>query len=342
MPNSPKLYLYKRCNGFYYIGHFLSGRLRWKSTGKKKKSDALKVLLQFEKLVKEKSNEQSLSKLTTEFLSYAKGNYAKNTLALYKIALEHLLSVTGDCALSFITPKHIDYYKINRLKAVSAVTVNIELESLRAFFNTAIRWKYLDVNPCNCVAFVREPEQVPTFLTKEDFEKLLSLIKEQWLREIVIFAVITGLRRGEIVNLKWSDIDLERKLLNVQSSPNFSTKLGKRRTIPLSEVAFHLLQSRFGKGTSEFVFSLNDQKISEGWLTHKFKYYVYEAKLNNDKLHFHSLRHTFASWLVQDGVSLYEVQKLLGHSNISVTQVYSHLQPETLHSTVNRISIPLN
>jgi site-specific recombinase XerD len=78
------------------------------------------------------------------------------------------------------------------------------------------------------------------------------------------------------------------------------------------------------------------------WVSHKFKYYVYEARFSDDRLHFHSLRHTFASWLVQDGVSLYEVQKLLGHSSIAVTQVYSHLQPEQLHATVNRLKVGLN
>jgi site-specific recombinase XerD len=69
---------------------------------------------------------------------------------------------------------------------------------------------------------------------------------------------------------------------------------------------------------------------------------VKEAKLENHRLHLHSLRHTFASWLVQDGVSLYEVQKLLGHSSIAVTEIYSHLQPEQLHETVNRLKVSLN
>jgi integrase/recombinase XerD len=64
---------------------------------------------------------------------------------------------------------------------------------------------------------------------------------------------------------------------------------------------------------------------------------VRRSEVADKNLHFHSLRHTFASWLVQDGVSLYEVQKLLGHSSIAVTQVYSPLQPEQLHATVNRI-----
>jgi site-specific recombinase XerD len=62
----------------------------------------------------------------------------------------------------------------------------------------------------------------------------------------------------------------------------------------------------------------------------------------SDKLHFHSLRHTFATWLVQSGVGIYEVQKLMGHSSISVTQVYAHLAPSELHGAVNRISVGLN
>ena len=72
-----------------------------------------------------------------------------------------------------------------------------------------------------------------------------------------------------------------------------------------------------------------------------FKKYAKKAALS-EQVHFHSLRHTFASWLVQDGVSLYAVQKRLGHSSISVTQVYSHLQPEQLHETVNRLKINVN
>jgi len=82
-------------------------------------------------------------------------------------------------------------------------------------------------------------------------------------------------------------------------------------------------------------------KVNESYVSHKLKDYIRIAKLN-EKLHFHSLRHTFASWLAQDGVSLYELQRLLGHSDIAVTEVYSHLQPEQLHSTVYRIEIHFN
>ena len=81
--------------------------------------------------------------------------------------------------------------------------------------------------------------------------------------------------------------------------------------------------------------------MEKDFISKTFKKCVLDAELD-ERLHFHSLRHTFASWLVQEGVSLYEVQKLLGHPSSSVTQIYSHLQPEQMHSTVNRIDLPLN
>jgi len=109
---------------------------------------------------------------------------------------------------------------------------------------------------------------------------------------------------------------------------------GRRRTVPLSETAMYLLNAPRGKSTSEYLFTLNGKRINAGWVTHLFKRYVRHAGLN-DRLRFHSLRHTFARWLVQDGVSLYEAQKLLGHSSSAVTEVYSHLQPEQVYSTVN-------
>ena len=82
-------------------------------------------------------------------------------------------------------------------------------------------------------------------------------------------------------------------------------------------------------------------KLKEDFVSKTFKRHVRLSGLN-PALHFHSLRHSFASWLVQDGVSIYAVKELLGHSDVKTTQVYSHLQPEQLHSTVNKIQVSLN
>jgi integrase len=280
-----------------------------------------------------------LSEFTKEFLSYAQGVYSKKTAKIYSSALGRLKALTEDIPLRELTSKHIDTYKGRRLESVSPVSVNIELRALRAALSVAVRWQLLESNPSRYSPLVRTPERSPAYFSKEDFQKLLSLIKEGWLRELIVFAVLTGMRRGEIVNLKWEDLDLPRKVIHVRNSATFRTKHGKERTVPMSDVVFHLLSTKMVQTASEYVFTLNGKKIKDDWTTQKLKYYVYLAKLKDERLHFHSLRHTFASWLIQDGVSLYEVQKLLGHSNISVTQAYSHLQPAQLHEAVNRVKL---
>jgi integrase len=241
-----------------------------------------------------------------------------------------------------ITAQHLDRYKMRRLGEVSPVSVNMELRSLRAAMNVAVSWKFIETNPFLKLKQARVPESQPSYLTKQDFQRLIDQVKEPWLKEIIVFAVLTGMRRGEILNLRWEDVDLPRKVIRIHSRADFKTKQGRQRVVPMSEGVYHLLSARYARTMSEYVFTLNARKVMEDWVSRKFKTCVRKAGLENTKLHFHSLRHTFASWLVQDGVSLYEVQKLLGHSSIAVTQVYSHLQPEQLHDTVNRLKIGLN
>jgi len=156
---------------------------------------------------------------------------------------------------------------------------------------------------------------------------------------MVVFAVLTGLRRGELCNLKWQDVDLATRVVHIHSSATFKTKQGKRRVVALNNTAFVVLQSRRQQSHSEYVFTLNNQKIRDEHAGRLFKRAVRAAKLSDQRLHFHSLRHTFASWLVQNGASLYQVQKLLGHSNPRVTQVYAHLQPAQMHEIVEMLPL---
>lgn len=231
---------------------------------------------------------------------------------------------------------------MKRLKEVSPVSVNMDLRMLKSAFGTARRRKLIDSNHFGGISLADVPQKAPSFLTVEEFQTLIECIKDGWLKEVVLFAVLTGMRQDEILNLKWEDVDLGKRLVHIQSSPSFKTKQGRRRTIPPSESALYLLSAKAEKTTSEYVFTLNARFLKGSWVTHLFKRYVRRAGIQNDRLRFHSLRHTFASRLVQSGATLYEVQRLLGHSSSKVTEIYSHLQPEHLHDTVNRIEIPLN
>jgi integrase len=330
--------LFKRSNGTWYIVYDADGRTRWKSTGCALKSEAIRVLTNFEELTSRKIDETTLSKFKVEFLAFANSIYSAGTTAIYKFVLDRFEDLVGDVLLSKVTPRHADVYKTHRLKTIKPVTVNIELRSLRAAFNTALRWKLLVENPFKGIRLVPIDEAFPVYFSKTDFQKLLDIIKETWLRELVLFAAVTGMRQGEILNLCWEKVDMLRRLVLIEGTRNFRTKLGRKRFIPLNDIAIEVLKLRQRNSPSLYVFSLNGSQIKQDWVTHLFKKYVRKAGLN-DRLHFHSLRHTFASWLVQKGATLYEVQKLLGHSDSKMTEVYSHLQPQQLNSAVNMISL---
>lgn len=159
-------------------------------------------------------------------------------------------------------------------------------------------------------------------------------IEEDWLREVVLLAAATGMRRGEVLNLRWSDVDLEKRHLVVRTTPSYKTKSGRMRTIPPNDISLSVLRSK--TPTHELVFTLNGHPILGNWVQHLFKRYVRKAGLD-DRLHFHSLRHTTALRRVQSGSTLYEVQQPLGHSSSKVTEVHSDLQPEHLQSTIARL-----
>lgn len=232
----------------------------------------------------------------------------------------------------------MDFFKITRKEQVSTTTVNVELRMLRSAFNTSRKWKYIEENPFSGVRFFQLPDRDPPYLSKDEFQKLLTMISEDWVKDAVITAAMTGMRRGEIINLRWSDVNLKTRTIVVQSSTRYQTKFGKRRIIPINDVAFQILQKRCGKVKSKYVFTLRGRQIDGDWLLQKLRKYI--NKLNTSKkLNVHSLRHTFASWLVQSGVSIYEVQKLLGHSDIKVTQIYAHLAPHELHNVVSKINL---
>lgn len=339
MRSASKFYLYKRSNGFYYVGYFDEGRLRWKSTGATTKALALQAVANLTELFKPKPQRPTLRQFLADFLSFAEGNFAKGTVDFYRFALGGLAEMVGDCLLSSLTMQHLDQYKVMRIPLVSGHTVNRELQALRAAMSTAVRWGMLETNPFSRMEQVKIAETTPRFFNKPELERLLAVMGEHPFRELVLFAVATGMRQGEILNLRWADVDLSRKLIHIQSNPTFRTKAGKRRTIPMSNTVHAMLSSKAARATTQLVFSRNGRMFGESYLTHKFKKFLRLAGLD-ELLHFHSLRHTHASYLVQSSVPILSVSKLLGHSSVKVTEKhYAALAPETLHEEVNRISL---
>jgi integrase len=332
--------IFKRSNGIYYIRYEEDGQIKWKSTHSAFIAEGREALRQFERLLEQAKPRTPFDSFVKDFLKHAQGTYSKTTQTIYRSALHQFSTFINDKPLPAISSKDADQFKVVRMGQVSPVSVNISLKTLKAAFYTALRWDMINKNPFKGVAMMRIPDQAPVYFSKEEFSKFLSIIREDWFRDLVVVGVLTGLRRGELLSLTWADVDFERNLIHVHSSENFRTKSGKRRYVPMNKTVIEVLCRVKESSKDSSVFN-SGHKVDIGHIVGKrLKKYIRQAELN-PKLHFHSLRHTFATWLVQDGVGIYEVQKLLGHSSIAVTQIYSHLASSELHSAVSRIALPL-
>ena len=141
----------------------------------------------------------------------------------------------------------------------------------------------------------------------------------------------------ELITLEWRQINFDENYLTLDNQVHI-TKSKKIRTIPLNASCIEIVNRRLATATPVYknVFTLFEKPFEQHWLSKKFKAYVIKAKINS-KMNFHSLRHTNASWLVQSGVSIYLVSKLLGHADIKTTEIYAHLRREDLRDAVNHL-----
>ena len=169
----------------------------------------------------------------------------------------------------------------------------------------------------------------------EEFRIILSYTQEQLIIDLFTTAFYTGMRLGELVNMQWDWIDPTFSTITTLISNNYNTKSKKERVIPINSTLKIILSLRCSNSISHnYVFTKTKNiKLNEDYVSKKFKKAVRSAGLN-DEIHFHTLRHSFASLLVQKGVSLYVVKELLGHEDLATTQIYSHLKQDNLEKAI--------
>lgn len=278
-----------------------------------------------------------LSGFVEEFLKIAAADRRPGTMKIYKAALNKFVEMTGNILLNEITARHFDQYKSMRVAVVSPITVNIDLRALRAAFRTGVRWKYLPSDCFEGSKLIPIPQTERAYISQDIFPKFLLSIKEQWLRDVILFNVLSGVRREELIKLKISNYNSVTKDIIIKSSENFKTKTGKIRVIPLKPTAQYIVESHIAMNKSEYLFFLeNGQPMSGDYLTHRFKQCARSFGLSED-INLKANRHAFASWLVQNGSNLFAVQRLLGHGSITTTQIYSHLSVKDLRSAVDNL-----
>jgi site-specific recombinase XerD len=337
--------LVKHKSGIYYIEYYNRGKRIWRTLSTRDRNIAYQRFLEYEqKGLPQKSNplppipEQkavlTIAQAIKEYLPYAKANFSEHTCKTYESTLNMFSKwVKPETLITEITTRDMERFKSNKFSGkISPHTVNHDLRCIKAFFNVLIAWELLEKNPCRGIKPLRTDDTIRPYLSREELQTVLEHTKGTQLHDIILFAVLTGLRLGEIVNLNWDDILLEKRKIIIRSNGNFRTKSGKMRTIPISSKLLDLLNSRSNKNGLLF------GQMRTEFVSKQFKKAIRDCGLS-DKLHFHSLRHTFGSYLVESGVSLFHVQQLLGHSSPWVTQIYAHLGTNELMGSVEKLGI---
>jgi integrase len=273
--------------------------------------------------------------ISKQYVPYVEG-YKKSWQCDEGLLRNHVTPFWGKLLMSDVTKADVITLFAQHRKTHKPGSCNRLLILVRFMFNLALRWETPGVksNPTAGFPLMKEDNKHERYLSREETEALYEQLKvsqNPMLRYIVPMLILTGARKREAMNAKWSDFDFEHRRWRIPV-----TKLGKPRHVPLSDGAITLLNSVPRHGC-DWVFPnpktlLPYDNIFTAWDTARTKAGLSEVRI-------HDLRHSFASFLVNSGRSLYEVQHLLGHTQIKTTQRYSHLSQDTLLDAANAASV---
>lgn len=289
----------------------------------------------------------TLAQAWEKYLPVAQANKAAHTAYAEEAAYRLWLSPTlADKPLRDIKPIHLERIKKTMSEAGrSAQTIRHVLAALRQVFNFAKRHGlYAGDNPVSLVKKPSADSRRLRFLTHDEADRLLAALveRESNVHDMALLALHCGLRAGEIFSLTWGDVDKDRGVLILRD-----TKSGKTRAAYMTEAVAAMLAGTDRRGPNDLVFpSANGGRIVQ--ISETFNRVVTALGLNDgvtdprQKVVFHTLRHTFASWLVEQGIDLYSVKELMGHGTLAMTERYSHLSPDKLRRAVKALEAGMN
>lgn len=247
---------------------------------------------------------------------------------------KHLRPILSGLTLKEISARHLDELK-NQLtdKGLAPATIKHCLGLVRQIFNKARAWNLYDGrNPVEGFKLPKLNNRRIRFLTHEEADILLKEIQARspMLHHQALLSIHTGMRFGEIAAMKWNDIDFENGIIHILSPKN-----GESRQVYITDEVKTMLEKRKGQAgdnASNLVFPDRNGKIQKS-VSDTFDRVINDLSWNDNvaklqRVVFHSLRHTFASWLAIQGTPLYTIKELMGHKSITMTERYAHLIPD--------------
>jgi len=283
----------------------------------------------------------SFRKLAEKYLEYAKNNKSASTFSADRCRInKHLLKHFKDTLLTHISVEMVEAYKSKRIRdGASAKTINLELSNLQHMMKKAKGWRHVRENVVEGVEKMRLVKNNPRYLTQDEIDCLLDAAKGYYIYPILVTAIHTGMRKSEMFNLTWDDVDFDEGITTVQSKNGWHTKNYESRDIPLTPRLRRVLlahkRDQEAQGVNiSYVFTYEGRKL-HATIKKNFRRVLKKAGLKNVTLH--SLRHIYASQLVMAGASLRDVQELMGHASFETTTRYTHLERDHLKEQVMKL-----
>jgi integrase len=346
-----------------WVAEISIGGGKYKRVRCKTKQEALQkkneLLRQHQQGILPTGPQQKLKDYLPQWLEHVqKDNLRVSSYVKYKKLMKYIVEDLGDVWLQKLTPDQVKRFYSKKLEdGLSTKTVNSIHGLLHVALETAVTWGYVPRNVCSIIEPPRIVSRQGAPITIEQAKVLLEQVKAHRLEVLLTMAIVTGMRRGELLALRWSAVDLQRGIAIVLATVDYipkygyvetepKTKAGKR---PISLPPFLVEMLREHKAKQE----LQHKKVGEKWenrnlvfpdlhggyfnpryLEKTFSKIIADSGLPD--MHFHDLRHSAASILLSMGVNIKQIQELLGHSSVTITlDRYSHLLPTMQEGVVN-------
>jgi integrase len=265
-------------------------------------------------------------------IDYLLNGYKGKDSVEQKSKLKYWNELIGNKQLIYITRKDISFGLSNLPKKLTNATINRYKAAISVTFAYACREYDLIENPVSKIPSLPENNERTRFLSEAERTRLFASCRaSQWdkLYLIILLAITTGARKGELTKLRWNDIDFERRTAYVST-----TKNGQPKVLPLTDSVIRELQL-FDTKDNSLIFASKVKDNVAYCFTKPWKKALEDAEIKDFR--FHDLRHSCASYLAQSGASLLEIADVLGHKQISVTKRYAHLCIEHKSSLINRV-----
>jgi integrase len=323
--------LYRRAdNGIWYIALSRQKRI---STGTKDKAQALRLFRRAKAeyldskiaVLSGAPARKTLAEFADEYLEYRAATVARDTCRADSLALRRAVAhLGGHTPLSRLKAPHIAAWQAALASEISPASVNVYLRHVKAAFFQAVKWGYLNTNPCQGVKLLRVQEDFPRYLTHEEVARILAAETCPVFRLFWRFMVAAGCRRSEALGITAKDVDCARRRIALGQTKNRRP----RQIIINQDVAAVLWEMLPDVGRL--------WPWKKDYVSHRFQRIAQKAGV---KCRLHDLRHTYGSWLAMAGVPLQTIRDLMGHQDVQTTLVYARLSQEHLTHAAEKISL---